>query len=108
MTAPSPQQGRIKVLAVLAVALFGECRGRRRLGFDYGATRTSSTSSTGSPSTGRLRTSSRAARVRAHRPRVDQQLTPTTFDAVTEYNISANRTPAGIAVNQTDGFSLVR
>jgi streptogramin lyase len=98
----SPAAGRrIKYLAVLAIALFASAA---VAGFySYGLDQNGSTKdTTSSPNLGDSSTTTSSACATAPVAE-NQQLAPTTFGAITEFTVSANRTPAGIAVNQTDG-----
>ncbi len=83
-----------KYLAVLAIVLFGSAAIAGFYSFGMQGTGTTKTTSTTSSATTACTTAA---------PAVDQQLVPKTFGAITEYTLSPNRTPGGIAVNETDG-----
>ena len=73
-----------KYLAVLAIVLFGSAAIAGFYSFGMQGTGTTKTTST---------TSSTTTACAAAAPAVDQQLVPKTFGAITEYTLSANRTP---------------
>jgi streptogramin lyase len=91
MSGTAPQSRRIKYLAVLAIALFVSAGAAAY--YTYGTQAPGK--STGSTTSSFTTTSTTCAQA----PTADdQQLPATKFDAITEYTISANRTPTGIAV----------
>jgi hypothetical protein len=83
-----------KHLAILAIALFVSAAIAGYYSYTEQPPKESTTSSSSSSSASSTCASAPLAE--------DQQLTPTTFGAITEYTVSPNRTPTGIAVNQTD------
>jgi streptogramin lyase len=84
---------RVKYLAVLAIVLFVSAAIAGYYSFGMEASGTNTTSSTISSTTSSSSSTCATAPLAK-----DQQLSPTTFDAITEYSVSANRTPTGIAV----------
>jgi virginiamycin B lyase len=78
-----------KYLAVLAIVLFGSAALAGIYSFGM-----QSSGTTGSPSSS---SSSSTAACAAAAPEVDQKLASTTFGAITEYTLPANRTPSGVA-----------
>lgn len=94
MSGPSGRPRRVKYLAILAIALFVSAAVAGYYSFGTQAiattTITSSTSSSSATSTSSTCVSSP--------PAIDQRLTPSTFNAVTEFTLSPNRTPGGFAV----------
>jgi streptogramin lyase len=81
-----------KYLAILAIALFASAAvaGYYSYGLQGSGTRSTSTTTTS--------TTSVSSSCAIAPPAQDVKLSPTTFGAITEYTLSANRTPAGFAV----------
>jgi len=98
MSGPPERPRRVRYLAILAIALFVSAAVAGYYSFGMQATGTSTTLSTNSGSSSTT-TSSSSSTCASSPPAVAEQLTPTTFNAVTEYTLSPNRTPGGFAVS---------